>query len=280
MKDVAFYDKEVSDIQENKLNFSYLVFDGGISVSLFSIENNKYHNFIFKTRQEKSHIQLLNEINKQENFNKKKFNKIIVQFASNQTTIIPESFFNEESYTDLFHFNFLEDKNKNIKFYHLNKEKLYVLFDINKELLSYFDNNFNNYVLIPHAATFIQTNLKKAIVHEDEFSDKIFIQIFNDFFDIMYVKDKALKFYNTFSYNSSNDILYYILNVFEQLKINQEKTEVILSGLIKKDSATVLNLKKFIKFVNFETLSKDFKYYYKFQDNPEHYFSNFFNVNK
>ena len=54
----------------------------------------------------------------------------------------------------------------------------------------------------------------------------------NKFIDILVTKSKDLHLYNTFNCESSNDLLYFILYVYEQLKLNPEEIELTIDGQV------------------------------------------------
>lgn len=279
--DIIFCDKQISNINDEKLNLSVLYQKQAITTALFEINNKKYHKLSFKNIPENipENQFFINELNN-EVPDKRYFNKVYLQIATNRVTIVPESFFKEENYADFFNFSFPKINDNIIKYQLLQSPQVFLIFDVDKEILQFAEEKFSGVEIIPHAAAFINNNLKKSTLAGDELNNKVFVQVFKKFIDIMYVKDKNLKFYNTYSYKTSNDILYYIINLFEQLKINREKTDLVISGLIEKNDIAIINLKKFIKFVSFESLDKDFNYYYKFQEIPPHYFFNFLSLNK
>lgn len=279
MKNIAFHDNELKDIQGNNLSLSILICKGGFSFTILNQTEKKYHDFFYKNIDDKCYLKELKENIDKHELGKKEFAKVNVQIATNRCTVIPESFYVEDNYKDFFDFSFTNRENTLIRKKHLPKLNLYVLYEIDKDIENYLKQNFPGCIFTPQSASFMQSNLKKSITQENESPDKLYIQFFNDFFEIMIVREKKMLLHNTFVYNSSNDITYYILNVFNQLKLSQDKTEIIISGLIEKNDISVINLKKFVNFVYFESLSNDYKYFYKFQDISPHYFYHFLNIN-
>jgi len=60
--------------------------------------------------------------------------------------------------------------------------------------------------------------------------DGVIINLNKEFFDIIVVQNNALKFINTFLYVNSIDLLYFILYVCKQLKIDAKKMTFHLAG--------------------------------------------------
>ena len=70
----------------------------------------------------------------------------------------------------------------------------------------------------------------------ENFSEKFFVNINDGFIDILFFKDKELMFYNSFDHNSDEDILFYLLFCFSELKLNPDEIHTVLSGSINLDS--------------------------------------------
>ena len=70
----------------------------------------------------------------------------------------------------------------------------------------------------------------------EKFSEKVFVNINDGFIDILFFKDKKLMFYNSYDYNSYEDILFYLLFCFSELKLNPDEIHTVFSGSIDLDS--------------------------------------------
>ena len=70
----------------------------------------------------------------------------------------------------------------------------------------------------------------------EKFSEKVFVNINDGFIDILSFKDKKLIFYNSYEYNSDEDILFYLLFCFSELKLNPDEIHTVFSGSIDLDS--------------------------------------------
>lgn len=70
----------------------------------------------------------------------------------------------------------------------------------------------------------------------EKFSEKVFVNINDGFVDILFFKDKKLMFYNSYDYYSDEDILFYLLFCFSELKLNPDEIHTVFSGSIDLDS--------------------------------------------
>jgi hypothetical protein len=106
---------------------------------------------------------------------------------------------------------------------------------------------------------------------------RAFVNTRNSFIDIVIIEGKNLLYYNSFKYASKEDFIYYIIFVLEQLNLNPEETELILSGFIEKSSSLFEMVYKYVRNIRFRELSGNFSYSYVFDEIPSHYFTNLIN---
>ena len=70
----------------------------------------------------------------------------------------------------------------------------------------------------------------------EKFGKKVFVNVNDGFIDVLYFKDKKLEFYNSYDYNSIEDVLFYLLFCFSELKLNPDEIHTVFSGSIDLDS--------------------------------------------
>ena len=80
---------------------------------------------------------------------------------------------------------------------------------------------------------------------------QVFVNVHSGFFDMAVINERKLLFYNSFAYNTAEDFIYFVLFVFEQLKLLPEKVLVTLSGQVIKNSAIYDIMYKYIRNVAF-----------------------------
>ena len=78
-----------------------------------------------------------------------------------------------------------------------------------------------------------------------------------DCFDMAVLKNNHLVFHNSFEYKTKEDVLYFIINSFQQNKIKLKKNIFYVSGNLNDDILQFL--KKFHKNINFTDERTDWK---------------------
>jgi hypothetical protein len=68
-------------------------------------------------------------------------------------------------------------------------------------------------------------------------------------FEVVQFRNKGLSYYNQFEYKSEEDFVYFILFAAEQLGLNPETMELVISGNIPGDSGMIRLAEKYIRHV-------------------------------
>jgi len=76
----------------------------------------------------------------------------------------------------------------------------------------------------------------------------LFLQ--QDAIDVVYTSEGRVILANTYAYKKEDEFLYYVLNVFDQLKLNQYQTEVLIYGSNKEKIKDLLS--DYIKVITIE----------------------------
>jgi hypothetical protein len=105
------------------------------------------------------------------------------------------------------------------------------------------------------------------------FEDKVFVNVRDQVFDLVVLREEKLHFYNHFKFNSKEDFLYFLLFSMEQLRLNPETTEINYLGQIDKDLPIYELAWHHIRNSKFVSRNENFKYSYVLDDvRPSEYF--------
>lgn len=91
-------------------------------------------------------------------------------------------------------------------------------------------------------------------------------------FDLLLWRNKRMEYANTFEYSNAEDFLYYLLFAIEQLELDTEEVELILSGQIVKTSPLFEYAWKYVRHVSFDTGVEKKRRSYVFNEIPEHFY--------
>ena len=194
--------------------------------------------------------------------------------AHNKFSLIPSSLFDEEKKKILLEFNHEVKEEEEIfsnTLHNLNAENL---FAVSKKLVEKIRIQFPNAAFIHSSTSFIDGLLSQ---NKNNSGKKVFANFYSNFLEVVILEGRKLIFSNAFNYKSPEDIAYYILFVYEQLHLNPETIELVLSGGIEKTDKEHSLLYTYIRNIRFASLPDNFKYSYKFEEIPSHKFFSLFN---
>ncbi|MDD2636156.1 MAG: DUF3822 family protein [Bacteroidales bacterium] len=279
MKNLCIKDKDTENINPYDLSLSILISKGGFSYVLYNKELTRFSTLVSQTcsNPENCEAEFKAFILKEE-LNLNKFHKLNIVVADERTTIVPEALFQSNKINDIYNLNFFPNTERSVKYSRLDKSGNYLIFSVSKNIIKVLDELFTEYNLFPQSHSFIESHFIDNKLSDNPLEEKMYVQVFNDFCDILVLKDSDVRFYNTYTYKTNNDLLYYIINIFDQLKLSQEETKLVFSGFVETDNLAVINLRKFISQVYFESQNINYKYFYKFQETLPHYYYNFLNI--
>lgn len=171
------------------------------------------------------------------------FDSILALHDNELITFVPNIFFDKE-HLDLY----LKYNNK------LLATDFYIYDDIkNQEMKAVYIPyvNVNNF-LVDKFGTFDYRHASSVFVEAvlNNFASKevrIFIDLSDTFFKIGITKNRKLLLFNTFTYRSYEDFIYYILFTAEQLNIDLQQTDVFYLGEINRKKDWIAHLKEYVQ---------------------------------
>jgi len=113
--------------------------------------------------------------------------------------------------------------------------------------------------------------LKNKIAHPENGS--LTVDFKTDSFSVVAVRNNSLLLAQIFSYNSAEDVLYFLLKICRQYSLLQHEVSVGLSGLIDKQSAVFKELYQYFVNIRFAPLENRVQLSEAFSEYPDHYFT-------
>lgn len=243
-------------------HFSYSILQISTNEVLYTAVSNVVLNWFQATES-----QLTDIFNKEEVFNFK-FGEVVILTDTIYSTLVPTVFFDQNKINTYLNTNMYLSKValKYLSFELADLEYQY-LYILPETLYSFLEKNF---LSISFRAT--ESELLNFLNRKNVAIQYVNVHITYTKLHFCYFEDKKLKFSNTFSYQSNEDLLYNILNIYKQLGLNTEKVILNLSGIIIKQSEIYELLYKYIKFINFQKRPLKLNYSKSLKEMPEHYF--------
>jgi hypothetical protein len=226
---------------------------------------------------DKSFSEKVSEMLKTDAFLNKNYKKVDFSFISQKYTLIPAALFNKERLKDFFTFNVDLNPYEELHFNKLTLSEANLVFAIPSEITTLLVNRFPE-IKFYHQGTSLIFNLLSFVKEKNINSCIIQADLHGSFFDLTVVIGGKLILYNTFSYPTENDFIYFFLNALSQLNIKPDAADIFLSGDFERKSDFYKQLQRFIG--NFRLLGNLGKTTYSFTDVPEYQFSNLLNLSR
>ena len=180
--------------------------------------------------------------------------KVTLILNNKLSVLVPKDFFNEENCLDYLKFNSRLLKNDTASFDYIEEFEAHNVFITYGNVTNYLIEKFGSFEFF-HYSTVL---LKK--LYSDTPKDKIariYVNINKSYLNIIVFKGRELNYYNTFDYETKDDILYFILFVIEQNKLINNETKMKLIGEEKIIKNYYDYLSKFIKNLEMKNTEYD-----------------------
>lgn len=152
-------------------------------------------------------------------------------------------------------------------------ETHYIQYAVNKRILKLLKGHFDK-----KSIYFGDFGLLQTVIHQEQNEDYVLAQILENEVTIAAYKDKSLVFFNKFRIQSQEDLLYYILSVYQNCNLNPSEQVLLLTGLIEAESPMYKLIYDYVRTIKFtagfnEKTIKDPSF-----NTSAHYYFNLFNL--
>lgn len=198
------------------------------------------------------------------------YGKVVIEYLTQNMTLVPDKFFSEEDAEAVFRFNLMGEKGTKVLSLSLGTSEAQLVYSIDEELSSFFKKTYSSAEIRHAAAPLVNTLLAK-----EENGQMLYAYVQPSLLQIILTEKKQLKYCNTFSYRTPEDFIYYLMYAVHQLELDNEKIPLILLGEVIEDSAIYRQAFKYIRNISFGKrpewlqLSDEFKL-------PQHFYFNLF----
>jgi hypothetical protein len=196
----------------------------------------------------------------------KKFEKIIISILSKDFTIVPESYSDAIEIKELLTFSTGLSEIKNPHFHTINNINFCYSFD--QELIQNLEKTFAQ-AIIKHSGAI---NIELLFSNHSLINCDLFLIINDGLIEIAAKSNNNLLFYNVFSFENNEDVLYYLLFMMEQFSLNPLSTRLLIGGQVQTNDSLIISIKKYIKHVEFVVHNSNLKLEGELNKLPQHFY--------
>lgn len=245
-----------------------------LQLLVFDLDKNKFIAFSQQGVQAKgglqNYLELLRNFFDENELAKHKYKDVVVLWESHRSTLVPNALFDPAEQETYFHFNHGSETDEKIYADKLKTTEVFNVYAIPLDL----EKNISvaSFRIRHHASVFIESMM--VFSKHTLLPKQVFVNVHSGFFDMLVTENGRLLFYNSFAYKTAEDFIYFVLFVYEQLKLSPENNGVILSGEILKNSALFDMLYKYVRNIDFALPGEQYANSYIMKDIPAHTIQN------
>lgn len=231
---------------------SMLLGNDGVSLAALDLKSNTYlalEEFVFETSP--SFQRSLAEF--EQSFDSSfilniGFDRIVVGVVNEHSVLVPEALFDGERTSDYFNLTHGYCENYEVLDEFLVNLKARNVFALPPDLRDFLKERFPN-SKIKHAFSSLIDSI--SLTYKKIQGDNLILHVQLSHFEILFIRDGRLEFFNSFNYSTSEDFIYYVLFAVEQLGLNPETINVTVLGETDAESGSYTLLYKYVRNVSF-----------------------------
>lgn len=179
----------------------------------------------------------------------KKYPSVIIGIDSPYHTLIPETFYSAEQSEAYFSLNFKMPEQMITLADNISEVDAVNLAAIPGNLSNWLSVSFPGAVLVPGSSAMIRSFFLHNKNNPSE--STIYLSVKSHSIDLAHFSGSKLVFYNSFLCESKEDVLYFTLNLAEQLSLDPGQLNLNLCGSVDEGSELYLLLSKYISSIHF-----------------------------
>ena len=258
MDDLVFVDTSFDQNKTKEYNLSIQVGLDGFSFSILDGKNclalKRFQNF--KQGTDADQMNSFKEILRNNELLNLEFKKVSLLWISNKSVLIPSEFFTEEFAFESFQLCHHLTQEEVLLWNKIDELGSWSVFSIPASLKEFIQSQFSGANIYHHSYPFYRTALQQS---GSENHPRVFVNIQKNFFHAIIPDQNKKHFINSFAYKEDSDLAYYILNIFKQQKLNNERSKLIVDGLVQEESKVIQLLKKYLRQVEVQLLPAELR---------------------
>lgn len=227
---------DFKNLNENHLSiqlsldgFSFCVLDEKES----SVQKLKHFSFKDLSPTPEKLLKNVKEVFVQEKDLQKRYLSVRISHVNQLSALVPKSLFDETRIKDYIRYSSKTYDHDYIVYDEIENHDMINVYIPFVNVNNFFLERFGSFEY-KHFSTILITTLLNTFKFSEH--PHMFAHIADRHFEIVIIANSKLLLYNSYTYETKEDFIYYILFTAEQLELSPENFELILSGSISKES--------------------------------------------
>lgn len=171
-------------------------------------------------------------------------NEVSIVYANTTYTLVPDALFDADRLSEYLKFNSKILSGDFLAYDTLDSQKLHIVYVPFVNVNNYLFETFGSFQYYHAATILLQYVLEKQ---PSKFATRAYVQVYENHFDLVILKDGALILCNSYTYKTPEDLAYYVLFALEQLGLKPDTIETKVLGDIQETDANFAMLYAYIR---------------------------------
>ena len=182
------------------------------------------------------------------------YKHVSIIWLTKKACLVPSDLFSENLARNSFQLCHPLLKSETITWNISPKLNAHIVFAIPSEIPIFIESQFPGSEISHQSLSFYQNVLKQDTNNKHP---EVFIEVYDNFFDAFIPSSSLKHFANNFSFKDETDMVYFILNIYKQQKLNTEYSQLHISGKIEETSKAFQTLKRYIKDISIANIADE-----------------------
>jgi hypothetical protein len=202
---------------------------------------------------------------------------IKLSIKSKNFTLIPYSLFDEEQVKEYMTLACDVNSSEDILHFRQKSTDAVTIFSAERKITEWFCNAYPAKAIqvLHYTSPLLEGILMEA---PNKNQRAIYLDIERNYFTAVVSNNRTIEFCNTFSFTSKEDFIYYVMYIFDQMKLNTETTPLVIWGELAPNSPQYSILYKYIRHVSFGKKPSTLRFSYHFDELFDHKFFDLYNI--
>ena len=184
-----------------------------------------------------------------------KYKKVFILPCNKEKMLLPAHAFDKNTLPDLYRLCLPPHKNDTLLYRKIKIMESYLVEALPRNFVTFLSSRYPSLCIVNSAYPFIIQSLSHILFN----TNHLFVDIYDQYFDLLLTRNNDVLLFNSFNYGSINDIVYYSLNCLQQCNIMPDRLQMTLSGNLVNNPVLSDTLGKYIpnlSILNYALLSQ------------------------
>ncbi len=232
MQNICYLDTNFS--KENSFQYPLSIRNSTDGLSFCLHDNNKLIAFSHHPYCLESQDEVIARVKKtitEDELLKLKYKKVYISPCKKDKILIPAHLFNKNHLADIFRVCLPTEKNDILLYRKIRMMEAYLTEALPRNFVTFLTGRYQSLCIVNNAYPFLINSLNSALLN----THHLFVDIQDRYFDLLITQSNEVKLFNSFTYNSVPDIIYYILRSLKDCRADQSNLQSVFSGTLVDD---------------------------------------------